>query len=108
MSPQQIVAKEEGGVVHHYREDGEYLGTSCARCGSSAESLPCGNCDDGIIEDDTDPLWGVEVHECDWCMGRGGSWHCISSPEWCEANPLPGKEGIESTALNSQAWRDSL
>ena len=43
----------------------------CARCGSSVDSQPS----------DYDE---AEV------------WHrCMSSPEWCEANPLPGRELVK-------------
>lgn len=84
----------------------------CARCGSSVEWVRCGNCVDGFSHHDCgedtcccadpeDNVW------CDWCGGAGGSWHCVSSPEWCQANAMPGREHIDSTAMSSEAWRDA-
>lgn len=32
---------------------------------------------------------------CDVCLGVG-HWHeCLSSAEWCQENPLPGRENVE-------------
>lgn len=82
---------------------------ACARCGSSVGWNPCGNCDDGIVERPTfddyaerDP----KIVSCDWCSGAGGSYHCLSSRDYCEANPIQGREHIESTALRAEAWND--
>lgn len=90
----------------------------CARCGSSVDGVRCGNCggegstgsaciddlcygNDECIHGDTDMI------RCDWCEGEGGSLHCISGREWCEAHPLPGREHIESTAFaDPRAWDD--
>lgn len=88
------------------REENE---CQCARCGSSAEPVSCWNCrGDGVVEH-----FGWDIHEdktylvaCDWCRGVPTTWHCVSSPEWCRANPLPGREHIESTALRAEAWSD--
>ena len=78
----------------------------CARCGSSAEFVNCANCGgEGEIDRTDDWEWPT-IDQCDWCRGTGGSWHCVSSPEWCTAHPLPGREQIESTAMSSDAWRD--
>lgn len=84
----------------------------CARCGSSCEFVRCGNCDEfgyshhNCGEDSCCCLYPDDNVVCSWCDGRGGSWHCISGPDWCNANPLPGREGIDSTALNAEAWRE--
>lgn len=32
---------------------------------------------------------------CDICNGLGHWYRCLSSPEWCKANPLPGREDVE-------------
>lgn len=62
----------------------------CARCGSSIESDRC------------------ELHDCfdddDFCTDCDNSrtcvWHrCLSSPEWCQANPLPGREEVPRGAI---------
>lgn len=66
----------------------------CARCGSSCwyercTDLHC-NCDvyEGLATDD-------HHGTCDTCGGAGGWYVCGSSPEWCEANPLPCREFVE-------------
>lgn len=53
------------------------LDVQCARCGSSMDSERV-DCDDG---------W----HECD---GSYVVHSCLSSPEFCEMNPLPGRENV--------------
>jgi len=61
----------------------------CARCGSSMSVEDCEWCPaTGWYNDVYDP-------SCHVCHGSGiGRW-CLSSPEWCEANPLPGRENTE-------------
>lgn len=69
----------------------------CGRCGSSLDFEECPNCDDGYVGHDcgedccccADPEDNVV---CDICRGIGAFPRCISSKEWCEANPLPGRE----------------
>lgn len=82
----------------------------CARCGSSAEFRDCWNCGgEGETEEEDNEDFGaptVYYRFCEYCQGRGGSWHCISTPEHCEAHPSPGRENIVSTALKSEAWND--
>lgn len=89
------------------REDGtEETDCQCARCGSSCVSTDCYGCggeggyfgeviagyyDFGWIDPD---CW----YTCRACRGKGGWWICGSGSEWCESNPLPGREHIESTA----------
>jgi DnaJ-class molecular chaperone len=89
-------------------DDGMDMG-SCARCGSSASFVDCWQCGgEGFVERNI----GDDVMEelidvrCGECRGTGGRWHCISTPEYCQANPIAGREAIESTAMNSEAWRD--
>ena len=57
-------------------------------------SQGCGG--DGFVsedcEDDEDfDLAGIP---CETCNESGGWWRCLSSPQWCEAHPLPGREGV--------------
>jgi hypothetical protein len=44
-----------------------------------------------------DPSWPFISH-CDWCRGEGGTWGCMEDREWCEANPMPGREHVPSPA----------
>ena|SRR3990167_324406 len=71
---------------------GDVEDCQCARCGSSCCFLDCDNCGgEGDIESDD---WQDEEgyrYRCDWCMGKGGWWRCISSKAFCEANPMPGR-----------------
>lgn len=80
----------------------------CARCGSSCEWVQCRNCNgDGFVPVDSPEGWDEGDEEpCLECQSCGGRWHCISSPEFCQANPIPGREWVESTAMNAEAWRD--
>ena len=69
----------------------------CARCGSSLDFVECGNCDDGFTGHDcgedscccADPCNNVV---CDICHGATVLPRCASSKEWCDANPLKGRE----------------
>lgn len=75
----------------------------CARCGSSCDWQHCYNCDEGSLGSDCidDLCHGGEcIHgdsgfiPCDICGGYGGWNQCLSGAEWCEANPMPGRESI--------------
>lgn len=59
----------------------------CARCGSSIGWEDCPTCAACMRSHDPDP-------HCPACGGSGASNFCLSSAEWCEANPLPGHENI--------------
>ncbi len=70
----------------------------CGRCGSSIMFQECGNCGGhGVTGHDcgedccccADPEDNVT---CDICHGVGACPRCLSSAEWCEAHPLPGRE----------------
>jgi hypothetical protein len=66
----------------------------CPRCGSSQEFVPCWSCGGEVFTDhdcgeDTCCCRFPENNVvCDHCRGRGGHYRCLSSKEWCEANPL--------------------
>lgn len=72
----------------------------CARCGSSCDYQRCGDCEDGLSghdcgEDCCCCLYPEDNVTCETCDGTG-VWHrCLSSPEWCKANPLPGREDVK-------------
>lgn len=80
--------------------DGKQYDCQCARCGGSCESVECDHCEDGYSYHDcgedccmcADPEPNVR---CDICRGYGHWLTCLSSKEWCEANPLQGREQIE-------------
>ena len=81
-----------------YPDDRDQFGPPCARCGAECEWEDCWNCggegtDGHECGEDccccADPDDNVT---CDWCGGKGGELRCTSTPEWCEANPLPGQE----------------
>lgn len=80
---------------------------SCPRCGSSASWEECSEfgCDDGVIDRyEEDPLWygfaqdSERYETCHMCRGTGGWWRCLSSYDWCQANPLPGQEQTRRAA----------
>lgn len=105
----RLQSKIIGGIEWYTVDAGpverdEYEDCQCARCGSSCEFRDCWNCDHGFVEedigDDACEEW-IDVR-CRECHGRSGSWHCISTPEYCEAHPLEGRESIVSTALKSE------
>jgi hypothetical protein len=78
---------------------GEEIYCRCARCGSSVDHRHCDYCEDGFDGHDCgEDCCCCEFPEqnvpCDVCGGTG-VWHdCMSSPDWCEANPLPGREDV--------------
>lgn len=84
--------------------DGRDWDSQCARCGSSTMLVECEACDgNGCTEPgelyEEDPIWyDVEdVERCCFCGGRGRWQVCISSSEWCEAHPAPGREIVPAT-----------
>lgn len=98
------------GIEWFTTADGEDC--QCARCGSSCAFVRCWNgCEDGYITDlyELDPLWydPEDIELCSECRGRGGWWHCLAEPAWCAAHPLPGRDAVESTAMNPESWRDA-
>ena len=80
--------------------DGKEYDCQCARCGSSCDYQECENCGgegfDGheCGEDCCMCRYPEENVPCDICLGHGGWYRCMSSPEWCEANPLSGRENV--------------
>jgi hypothetical protein len=74
----------------------------CARCGTDVEWVDCERCD-GMGETEPgelyeeDPLWYDEddIDPCHQCGGHGGWWVCLSSREWCEVNPRPGRNDVK-------------
>jgi len=82
--------------------DGRRWECQCARCGSSLDWVNCEACGgDGCTEHgelhEQDPLWYDEddTEPCHQCGGRASFPDCMSSEEWCQANPMPGRESTE-------------
>lgn len=95
--------------VEWFSSDPNNQDCQCARCGSSCNFRDCWTCGSaGEVEEDCgDDAWPeTDYVLCRSCGGTGGSWHCISGPEWCNAHPMEGRESIKSTALSSQGWDD--
>lgn len=75
--------------------DGRDWDAQCARCGSSVDREQCPTCcGNGYVNED---LYGcyIETVPCCDCDGHGGWCICLSSPDWCEAHPLAGRELVE-------------
>lgn len=83
-------------------ESGLEIDCQCARCGSSCHYVECHNCDSEYPgysyhdcgEDCCCCLNPEPNMRCDVCDGHGGWQCCLSSPEWCNANPLEGREDV--------------
>lgn len=67
----------------------------CGRCGSSVLWEDCATC--AATGDLT--LAGYGRPSCDVCQGTGRMATCLSSIEWCEAHPLPGREDVPRHAV---------
>ena len=80
--------------------DGQNYECQCARCGSSVDWRTCDNCaGEGLDghdcgEDCCMCRHPIDNVTCDLCDGFGGDYWCLSSREWCEANPLDGREDV--------------
>jgi hypothetical protein len=79
----------------------------CGRCGSNISFDDCTNCGgEGVTSHDCgedcccclDPADNVP---CDACKGDGVFARCLSSPDWCKAHPLPGRETTERSTVES-------
>lgn len=97
-----------GGVVNHigsrplpemYAPDLE-IECQCARCGSSVHYEDCSECcGEGVTHHDCGEDCCACLHPennvpCEICNSTGVNHFCLSSAEWCQANPIPGREGF--------------
>lgn len=86
-------------------QDGREWDSQCARCGSTVTSVDCEQCGgEGVDghdcgEDSCCCLDPEDNVRCGACLGKGVFRVCLSTPEWCEAHPSPGREGIERGAV---------
>jgi hypothetical protein len=72
-------------IADYPPRDGREWDCQCARCGSSCSRVDCWEC-----FGECDP----ECGQCSECRGRGGWWACLSSLEWCRANPIKRRENV--------------
>jgi len=79
-----------------YAISGIEIDCQCARCGGYMASERCGSCEDGFVDRyEEDPLWyGHELYKCSECDGAGHNQWCGNGADWCEANPMPGRENV--------------
>lgn len=76
------------------------MSDTCGRCGSSVTFEDCWDCGgDGVVghdcgEDTCCCLYPEDNVRCGTCLGEGSRAVCLSSPEWCEAHPMPGCEKV--------------
>ena len=69
----------------------------CARCGSSLEFEICDACGgDGVVEEEDYEMCDTFYERCPMCDGKVGLACCLSSDEYCDDNPIEGREHIES------------
>jgi hypothetical protein len=92
-------------------QSGLEIDRQCARCGSSMDDGSCEYCEDGFDghdcgEDCCCCLYPEENVPCQYCDGTGVWRRCLSSPEWCKSNPLPGRDGIERGQIEWFTFED--
>lgn len=80
-------------------QSGLAIDCQCARCGSSVHTQRCDYCEDGFDghdcgEDCCCCLHPEENMPCQYCRATGFWRACCSSIEFCETNPLPGREAV--------------
>lgn len=85
---------------HWFYRPGIEFDCCCARCGSSVATEHCTECEDGFDGHDCgeDCCCCAEPEEnvaCRCCDGTGLWRTCLSSADWCNANPLTGREDVK-------------
>lgn len=94
-------AKAETFIGDSQPDHNHQWDAQCARCGSTLDWQECESCGGHGVdghdcgEDCCCCLDPDDNIPCDICGGRGGWWQCFSSREWCEANPLKGREQVD-------------
>ena len=93
-APPKFMTHDEAAALF-----GQHFEAQCGRCGSSLDRVDCHDCgSDGYVtmEDDEG---NDETETCTVCDGDGGWMNCLSSFEWCEANPLEGREQVKRSTI---------
>lgn len=91
--------------IGDHPHDGKDYEPCCARCGSSVDWQDCEECGgEGYVDHDCGEdccacLNPEDNVPCDCCRGNTGWYRCLSSDEWCKANPLPGRETVGRGAV---------
>lgn len=95
-------------IALRHPEDGRKWDNQCARCGSSLGRNECEECggecyvEAGCFEDSCCCAFPEADHDyelCHACGGYGGWWVCLSSEDFCQGNPLPGREAVERGSI---------
>lgn len=95
-APPKFMTQEEASRLFGGSYDAQ-----CARCGSSMDWVDCDACGgEGVVET-VDDLDDERMENCHQCDGEGSWPVCLSSYEWCAANPLPGREAM---SRNTVEW----
>lgn len=76
----------------------------CARCGVPAKRQTCLRCDGhrSVTATDTEHPFVRRAIECPDCEGDAIVWVCSMDPQWCNANPLPGRGIIERNTIEGE------
>ena len=95
-------------IGRDHPHDGRRWDCQCARCGSELAWEECSACEgEGMTAPgqlyEEDPLWydPDDAEPCHQCGGEAAFPSCMSSPAWCEAHPIIGREGI---ARSTPEW----
>lgn len=90
--------------IGKHPDDGREYDCQCARCGSTLTFEACEECGgDGHYEDVDGPDAGgfYDDGPCNICAGKGAFPICLSTEDWCNANPMPGRA---ETARHTAEW----
>lgn len=85
-------------------QSGYEIDCQCARCGGMIETEHCDQCDGGFDghecgEDCCACAFPEPNCVCQSCDGTGLWRRCMNLPQYCEANPLPGRENMQRSTI---------
>lgn len=100
---------KEEVILFSEKPKGNFEPVGCARCGHDVEFVTCESCGGdghtGLGElYEQDPLWydPDDIEVCQSCLGSGGDFWCVNTMEYCESNPIKGREDIRRGVIE---WR---